>query len=67
MNNQMLTFIFLRKCLGKKKTVTLPDNFSFPGDTVVKNLPANAGNTRDTCLIPRSESSPMATHSSILA
>ena len=24
----------------------------FPGDSVVKNLPANAGDVRDTCLIP---------------
>ena len=26
----------------------------FPGGSVVKNLPANAGHTRDTGLIPRS-------------
>ena len=30
----------------------------FPGVTVVKNLPANAGDTRDMCSIPRSERSP---------
>ena len=30
----------------------------FPGDTVVKNLPASAGDTRDTGLIPGSASSP---------
>ena len=37
---------------------------------MVKNLPANAGNTRDEGLIPASGRSPgvsMATHSSILA
>ena len=40
---------------------------AFPGGSVVKNLPANAG---DKGLIPRSGRSPedsMATHSSILA
>ena len=30
----------------------------FPGDTVVKNLPASAGDTRDTGLIPGSASFP---------
>ena len=30
----------------------------FPGDTVVKNLPASAGDTRDTGLIPESGRSP---------
>ena len=42
----------------------------FPGDAVVKNLPANAGDTGDEGLIPGSEDSrkkEMATHSSILA
>ena len=42
----------------------------FPGDAAVKNLPANAGDARDTGLIPGSRRSPeeeMATHSSILA
>ena len=43
----------------------------FPGDTVVKNLPANAGDTRDSGLIPGLGRSPggegMTTHSSILA
>ena len=29
-----------------------------PSGTVVKNLPANAGDTRDTCLIPVSGRSP---------
>ena len=42
----------------------------FPGGTVVKNPPANAGYARDTGSIPGSGRSPgvgMATHSSILA
>ena len=44
--------------------------FSFPGDTVVKNLPANAGDSRDAvcplgCEDPLEEE--MATHSAILA
>ena len=42
----------------------------FPGDAVVKNPPANAGDTRDSGLIPGSEDpvrKEMATHSSILA
>ena len=30
----------------------------FPGDTVVKNLPANVGDTRDMGLIPGSGRSP---------
>ena len=38
----------------------------FPGDAVVKNLPANTGDTRDMGLIPGSGISP-ATHSTILA
>ena len=49
---------------------------SFPGGSVVKNPPANAGDTRDTGSIPGSDKLPevgngtekeMATHSSILA
>ena len=44
---------------------------AFPGGTVVKNLPANAGDVRDTGSIPGSGRSPgggnKATHSSILA
>ena len=44
--------------------------FGLPGGTVVKNLPANAGNTGDGVLIPGS-GNPLeeekATHSSILA
>ena len=42
----------------------------FPGALVVKNLPANAGNARDTGSIPglgRSPGEEMATYSSILA
>ena len=43
----------------------------FPGDTVMKNLPADAGDTRDSGLIPGLGRSPggegMTTHSSILA
>ena len=33
-----------------------------PGDIVVKNLPANAGNTRDAGLIPGSERFPGGGH-----
>ena len=32
--------------------------WSFPGDTVIKNLPANEGDMRDTGSIPRSGRSP---------
>ena len=42
----------------------------FSGGTVVKNLPANAGDARDLGLIPgwgRSSGAGMATHFSILA
>ena len=42
----------------------------FSGGTVVKNLPANAGDARDMGLIPgwgRSSGAGMATHFSILA
>jgi len=41
----------------------------FPGGTVVKNPPANAGDVRDVGLIPgpgRSHGVEMETHSSIL-
>ena len=44
--------------------------WGFSGDSVVKNLPANAGNTRDAGLIPGSGRSPgggNGTHYSILA
>ena len=43
---------------------------SLPGGAVVKNLPANAGDARDSGLIPglgRSLEKEIATHSSILA
>ena len=45
----------------EKRTISyarLLDFLDFPGGTVVKNLPANAGNTRDTALILRLERSP---------
>ena len=45
-------------------------NMGFPGGTVVKNQPANAGDARDTGSIPGSGRSPekeMATHCSIPA
>ena len=44
--------------------------YIFPGDSVVKNLPANAGDTGDVDLVPGSAYPPKeekATHSSILA
>ena len=34
----------------------------FPGGAVVKNLPANAGDVRDTSLIPRSGRFPGGGH-----
>ena len=39
----------------------------FPGDTVVNNLPANAGDTRDSGFIPDPLEKEMATPFSILA
>ena len=45
-------------------------DLGFPGSTVVKNPPANAGDTRDTGLIPgsrRSQEKEMATHCRTLA
>ena len=39
---------------GRRTGVT----WGFPGDTVVKNLPASAGDTRDVGSIPGSERSP---------
>jgi len=42
----------------------------FPGGTVVKNVPADAADTRDACLIPvsaRSGKKEMTVHSSTLA
>ena len=44
-------------------------NGGFPGDTVVKNPPANAGDAREVCSIPgseRSQEEEMATYSSTL-
>ena len=44
--------------------------WGFPDDSVVKNPPANAGDTRDVGLIPGSGRSPgggMAMHAGILA
>jgi len=38
----------------------------FPGDTVVKNPPANAGDARDMDLIPGSERYPEAEHGNLL-
>ena len=49
---------------------TNPDLQGFPGGTVVKNPPANAGDAGDTGSTPGSErplEEEMATHSSILA
>ena len=46
------------------------DTMGFPGGSVVKNLPANAGDARDSNSIPGSGrflGEEMATHSSILA
>ena len=50
----------------------IKDSGGFPGGSVVKNLPANAGDARDMSLIPGSgQEDPleeeMAPHSSILA
>ena len=45
-------------------------NRGFPGDSMVKNLPARAGDTRDLgsiLWVERSQETKMATHSSILA
>ena len=64
--NDMLGFrpgILIHHCLS---FVTL----DFPGDSVVKNSPANAGDTGNTGSIPGLERSPeeeIAVHSSILA
>ena len=46
------------------------DTMGIPGGSVVKNLPANAGDARDANSVPgsgRSLGEEMATHSSILA
>ena len=42
-------------CLGEIKFCI---RWDFPGGAVVKNLPANAGDTRDLGLIPGSQRSP---------
>ena len=34
--------------------MTIRQKMGFPGDAVIKTLPANAGDARDTDLIPRS-------------
>ena len=50
--------------------LSLPDQKGFPGGLVVKNPPANGGDTRDLGWIPGSEEpleEGMAPHSSILA
>ena len=45
---------------GLNRDVTSPrvQNFSFPGDSVVKNLPINSGDTGDVGSIPGSRTSP---------
>ena len=63
----------LRMSLQFKEKIFLHQGFptpGFPGDSVVKNPPANAGDTRDAGLFPGSGRSPgegHATRSSILA
>ena len=44
--------------LESKSLITTHHSFGFPGGTVVKNLPANAGDPRDTGSIPGSGRSP---------
>ena len=52
----------------RKKTVTIwPFKKIFPGGTVIKNPPANAGGARDVGSQVLSLAEEMATHSSILA
>ena len=41
-------------CLSRDLSPDMPDFEGFPGGTVVKNPPANAGDTRDVGLIPGS-------------
>ena len=53
-----------------KKTSLAKDIFDFPGGTVVKNVPANAGDTKEVGSFLGWEDTreeEMATHSSILA
>ena len=50
--------------------LNMTPRMGFPGSSVVKNLPANAGDMRDTGLVPdpgRSLEKEVAAHSSILA
>ena len=49
----------------KWKTV-LNDTWGFPGDSVVKNLPANAGDTGEVASIPGSRRPPGGGHASPL-
>ena len=44
--------------LSKDLSPDMPDFEGFPGGAVVKNPPANAGDTRDAGSIPGSERSP---------
>ena len=44
--------------LESKSLITTHYSFGFPGGTVVKNLPANAGDPRDMGSIPGSGGSP---------
>ena len=48
----------LSDCLQIRKHSVIHQIYSFPGGTVVKNLPANAGAPRDMGLIPGSERYP---------
>ena len=41
-------------------------NMHFPGGSVVKNLPANAGNAEDAGLIPRSGRYPIVGNGNLL-
>ena len=41
-------------------------DFGFTGDTLIKNLPANAGDTEDVGSIPGSERSPGGGHGNVL-
>ena len=70
-------FSFIHSCIHCARNmgqltllISLPISFlGFPGSTVAKNLPANAGDTRDSGLIPGSGRSPAVGNgnSSILA
>ena len=57
-------------CISVSDLQQILIRLGFPGGSVVKNLPANAGDTEDVGSIPalgRSLEEEMATHSSILA